>query len=270
MADDLSDIIDHYSSDPERERDRLLRHQLERDLTWRYMDKYLPARGSVLEVGAATGTYTLELAKRGYNLTSVDLTAALLDECRKSLAAESLEKQVRLAVADARDLSQIAEREFAAALIMGPLYHLMEEGDRITALRQVFDRLRKGGIVFSTFISRYGIMGDVMKVIPNWIEDQTGVQFLLAHGRKPDHYPREGFRGYFATVSEIAPLHEALGFETIVLAAVEPAISADDESYNRLQGKQRRLWLDLLYRISTDESIIGASRHLLYIGRKRL
>jgi hypothetical protein len=50
---------------------------------------------------------------------------------------------------------------------------------------------------------------------------------------------------------------------------VDPAISADDESYNRLQGRQRQLWLDLLYEISTEKSIIGASRHLLYIGKKK-
>jgi hypothetical protein len=65
------------------------------------------------------------------------------------------------------------------------------------------------------------------------------------------------------------PLHEALGFETLVLAGADPAISADDESYNRLQGRQRQLWLDLLYEISTEKSIIGASRHLLYIGKKK-
>jgi hypothetical protein len=50
---------------------------------------------------------------------------------------------------------------------------------------------------------------------------------------------------------------------------VEPAISADDESYNKLQGRQRQLWLDLFYEISTESTIIGASRHLLYIGRKK-
>jgi hypothetical protein len=49
---------------------------------------------------------------------------------------------------------------------------------------------------------------------------------------------------------------------------VEPAISADDESYNRLEGQQRQLWLDLLYEISAEGSIVGASRHLLYVGRK--
>ena len=113
------------------------------------------------------------------------------------------------------------------------------------------------------------VMGDVMKNLPDWIEDPTEVQFLLEHGRRPDHCPKGGFRGYFATVPEIAPLHEAIGFETLALAGVEPAISADDDIYSRLEGEQRRLWLNLLYEISIDESIIGASRHLLYIGRKR-
>jgi len=269
MADDLSDIAAHYDGELERERSRLDRHQLEHELTWRYLDQYLPNQGSILEVGAATGSYTVELAKRGYDLTAVDLSATLLDECRRRLADEGLEEKVRLVVADGRDLSLVTEKGFDAVLLMGPLYHLVEEEDRMAALRQVSDRLRNGGIIFSTFISRYGIMGDVMKVMPYWVEDQEEVQFLLAHGRRPDHCPRVGFRGYFATVPEIAPLHESLGFETLALAGVEPEISADDDIYNRLEGEQRRLWLDLLYTISTDESTIGASRHLLYIGRKR-
>ena len=29
------------------------------------------------------------------------------------------------------------------------------------------------------------------------------------------------------------------------------------------------MWLDLLYEISTEKSMLGASRHLLYIGRKK-
>lgn len=269
MTDDVSDITTYYNSDPEREHSRLNRHQLEYDLTWRYLNQYLPSRGSILEVGAATGTYTLELAKRGYTLTSVDLSATLLDECRKKIANEGLEKQVRLVVADARDLSQITEKGFDAVLLMGPLYHLVEEADRMVALKEVFNRLREGGIIFSSFISRFGIMGDLLKDIPGWIEDQTEVQSLIVQGRRPDDYPRGGFRGYFAKASEIVPLHEALGFETLVLAGVEPAISADDVSYSKLQGKQRQLWLDLLYEISTEKSIIGASRHLLYIGKKK-
>ena len=269
MRDDLSDIAAYYNSDPDKEHDRLGRHQLEYDLTWRYLDQYLPPQGSILEIGAATGRYTLELAKRGYQLTAVDLSAALLEECRKSLTDEGLEGQVQLVVADARDLGEVTKRDFDAILLMGPLYHLIVKADRQTALKEAFDRLRAGGILFSAFISRVGIMGDLLKNIPDWIEDQAEVRSLLARGRAPDDAQRGGFRGYFAQISEIAPLHEAIGFETITVAGVEPAISADDESYNKLEGKQRQLWLDLLYEISTEMSIIGASRHLLYIGKKK-
>ena len=73
----------------------------------------------------------------------------------------------------------------------------------------------------------------------------------------------------FTPVSEIAPLHEALGLETITVAGVEPVIAANDENYNNLQGKQRQRWLDLLYEISAEPSIVGASRHLLYVGKKK-
>ncbi|MGE5377629.1 MAG: class I SAM-dependent methyltransferase [Bacteroidota bacterium] len=269
MLDDVSDIALFYNNDPEREHSRLDRHQLEFDLTWRYLTRYLPTRGCILEIGAATGRYTVPLAKQGYKLTSVDMSEKLLAICRQRLVEEGLEEQVQLIQADARSLSLVKEKEFGAILLMGPLYHLVEAADRKRALTEAFCRLKKGGILFSAFISRLGIMGDLLKNVPQWIEEQQEVQSHLERGRDPDDYPKGGFRGYFAHVSEIAPLHEAIGFETMTIAGVEPGISADDESYNMLQGGRRQLWLDLFYKISTEPSILGASRHLLYIGRKK-
>lgn len=268
MIEDIRDIADYYNSNPEMERTRLERHQLEYDLTWIYLNYYLPPQGSILEIGAATGRYTLELARRGYAVTAVDISETLIEDCRNRIAEEGLERQVRLVLADARDLSNVQENGFDAVLLMGPLYHLVIEDDRKTALKEAYNRLREGGIIFSAFISRLGVLGDMLKNEPAWIKDQKVVRWLLERGKRPDGSPPGGFRGYFACVSEIAPLHEAIGFETIVLAGIEPGISADDESYNALRGKQRQLWLKLLYEISTEESIIGASRHLLYIGRK--
>ena len=83
MIDDVSDIAALYDDNPEREDLRLERHQLERDVTWRYLNEYLPPEGSILEIGAGTGTYTLELAGRGYALTVVDLSQRLIEICRK-------------------------------------------------------------------------------------------------------------------------------------------------------------------------------------------
>jgi SAM-dependent methyltransferase len=269
MSDDVSDIAAYYNSDPEREHARLEQHQLEYDLTWRYLDRYLPSQGSILEVGAASGRYTLELAKRGYAVTAVDLSAALIEKCRQNLVDAGLERQVRLVVADARNLNEVTQKSFDAVLLMGPLYHLVLEDDRKTALKEATERLRTEGVIFSAFNSRFGILGGLLKMAPAWIEDAAEVRSVFEKGRRPDDMPRGGFRGYFARAAELASLHEGFGFETLVVAGVEPAISVDDESYNKLQGKQRSLWLDLLFEVSEEKSIIGASRHLLYIGRKK-
>jgi S-adenosylmethionine-dependent methyltransferase len=268
MPDDINDIQAFYDGAIEQEDIRLQRHQLERDITWRYLEKYLPPSGSVLDIGAGTGAYAIPLAKRGYKVTAVDLSSKLIELCQKRVSAEGLEKNVRFFVADTRDLSDIKDSDFDAVLLMGPLYHLVLEEDRKTALGEAYNRLKRGGIIFSAFISRYGIWGNVMKNIPESIEDQVAVRSVLDSGRDPEGTQAYDFRAYFAKVSEIAPLHEEIGFKTLVLAGVEPAISADDESYNKLEGTRRKLWFDLLYELSKEQSIIAASQHLLYIGVK--
>lgn len=169
MSDDVSDIATYYSDDPEREHYRLERHQLEYELTWCYLDRYLPPQGSILEIGAATGRYTLELARRGYAVTAVDLSATQIELNRKRLADEGLQAKVSLVLADARNLSQLSETGFDTVLVMGPLYHLIEEADRKLVLQEAFDRLQDGGILFSAFISRFGIFGDLLKDIPDWL-----------------------------------------------------------------------------------------------------
>lgn len=268
MPDDISDISAFYNQGVEGEDARLEQHQLEYDLTWRYLTRYLPPTGSILEIGAGTGRYTLALCRRGYTVTAVDLSAALLERCRQRLKEDHLHGQAQYIVADARNLQAVPTKAFDAVLLMGPLYHLVFEEDRREALRQATDRLRSGGLLFSAHLSRLGILGDLMRRTPKWIEREEEVRSLLVHGRRPDDQPRGGFRGYLARVSEIRPLHEALGLQTIVLAGVEPAISSDDASYNQLQGPRRERWLDLLLEVSADETTVGASRHLLYIGQK--
>ena len=102
MIDDVNDIVEMYDRDSADEDQRLTRHQLERDITWRYLKDYLPPQGFILEIGAATGRYTLELAKRGYAVTAVDFSSRLIERCRIRVAAEGLTEKVRLVVADAR------------------------------------------------------------------------------------------------------------------------------------------------------------------------
>ncbi len=268
-VDDISDIRRMYDGDVESEAERLDRHQLEYELTWRYLETYLPSGGHILEIGAAAGRYTLPLARRGYRVTAVDLSAGLLRENRRLAQADGLVGRIRHVQADARDLAVVgAGGGYDAALVMGPLYHLIYEDDRRRALEQVYGVLLPDAPLFTAWISRLGILGGLMRYFPEWIEERDEVRSVMERGHDPPDRHKGGFRGYFARAEEIAPLHESVGFVTDVLAGVEPAISADDEAYNVLEGERRRLWLDLLYEISAEPTQVAASGHLLYIGHK--
>lgn len=266
--DDVSDIREFYNAGWDAEEDRLTRHQLEVDLTWRYLDLYLPPRGRLLEVGFGTGFYTFPLAKRGYRITSVDLADEFVARCRAKADAMGLADRTDFRTGDARNLEGVPRGKFDAVLMMGPLYHLVEETDRTTALKSAFERLKRGGLVFSTMLSRFGILGDLIRKNPAWIENQEEARSVVMNGHRPNDAPRGGFRGYFVRYEQVAPMHERAGFHTLNIAGVEPAISSDDESYNSLSGKQRELWRSLLFEISEEQSIVASSRHILYIGQK--
>ena len=267
-VDDLADIRELYNAAWDIEDTRLERHRLEADLTWRYLAQHLPTAGRLLEIGCGTGAYTFALAKRGYRITAVDLAEEFVARCKAKAAQLGLGDRIDFRIGDARNLEEVAHGAFDAVLLMGPLYHLVLEADRAAALRSAYRFLRPGGVIFSALISRFGVLADHLKKNPSWIEDREWVRSVMEHGHRPDSAPRGGFRGYFVRPEEIAPMHEAVGFRTVRVAGVEPIVSAHDEAYNNLPDKKRAQWLDLLFEVSTEPSIIGMSIHLLYVGRR--
>jgi SAM-dependent methyltransferase len=269
-TDDVSDIEKHYRGYAEQEEDRLQRHPFEFRITMRYFADHLPPSGRILEVGCATGRYTVALATKGYRMTSVDLTPELVEMAKRNIAEAGVQANVSTCVADGRDLSDVPGRDFDAGLLMGPLYHLIEREDRQRAIREVVERLRPGAPFFSSHISRFGALPDILKKLPQFVDREEAVESYLAHGHEGDLHPRDGsFRGYFALVDELPALHEEAGLETTLIAATDPAGTAAESEFRELPEEQRERWLDLLYMISTEPSFRGAWCHLLYVGRKR-
>ena len=120
-------IINKYTEYNEDERlvsDR--GHNLEYLTTMRYIQKFLKPGAKILEIGAATGRYSITLAKMGYDVTAVDLTPKNV-EVMKSKSKRL--KNFNCMVGDALDLSMLKDKTFDMVLNLGPMYHLFNKKD---------------------------------------------------------------------------------------------------------------------------------------------
>jgi len=69
---------------------------------------------SILDLGCGTGRHSVELAKRGYKVTGLDLSQGMLDQANKAAEKEGVE--VEFIKADATDFH--LDKEFDAAIIV--------------------------------------------------------------------------------------------------------------------------------------------------------
>jgi ubiquinone/menaquinone biosynthesis C-methylase UbiE len=264
--DEIKDIEQYYENYDEE--GRLERNQLEQEITLKFLKDFLPSSGQVLELGAATGKYTLSLAQSGYSIHAVDLSVALIEKAKGRLSSLQNHK-VTFEARDASDLSHLAANTFDAILVMGPLYHLVDKKEREDLLKSCYRLLKPNGVLISTHCTRLGMLGHMLNKYPDWIGEQDEIKAIISKGFDANHGRKGNFRAYFVRPEDVCVEHEAAGFASKVLAGLEPAIGPADEYFNRLQGENRDQWVNLLYSLSTEPSWLGASRHLIYIGHKK-
>ncbi len=260
-----------YDASVEHEWTRLERHRTEFAVTLRAMTKYLPPpRASILDIGGGPGRYSIELAQQGYLVTLFDLSDALLQFARIKASEAGVELEGYV-MGTGTDLSQFADNSFDAVLLMGPLYHLREESDRRRAIQEARRVLKPRGPFLASFISRYAMLLYLCKFEPGTIIQElenvhrvieTGLYTAKAGTSWDSHT-------FCAHPTEVKPLMESEGFESLDLIACEGIANKSEEQINQLSGELWETWADLNYELGRDPSVHGAAEHLLYVGRKK-
>jgi len=107
----------------------------------------------ILDIGCGTGRHTIELAKRGYTVTGIDLSESQLSRAREK--ANEAKVNVHLEKCDARDLKFIQEFDVAIMLCEGG-FPLMETDEMNFAILQGAARaLKSKGIFILTTLSAF-------------------------------------------------------------------------------------------------------------------
>lgn len=243
------------------EQNRLSTHQLERDRTLHILKKYLPQPpATILDIGGAAGAYAHPLSLQGYTVHLLDPVALHIEQAR-TLDLASVTQ------GDARSLP-FASNTADAVLLLGPLYHLPTAPERSQALAEAYRVLKPNGILFAAAISRFASLMDAMNkntLYPKLQALKNDLATGLHHKTKPDTF----VFGYLHHPQEFKREIEQAHFSNVTLHAIEGPIWASS-LIQPLYADQTH-WpqlITLLDELETDDSIIGASAHIMALARK--
>jgi S-adenosylmethionine-dependent methyltransferase len=261
-----------YDRQPQREWERLDRHRTEFAVTLHTLQAHLPPPPArILDCGGGPGRYAVELSRLGHTVTLFDLSAGCLDLAKAKAQEAGVKLQAR-EQGTAIDLARFANEEFDAVLLMGPLYHLLEENERFQALQESYRVVKPGGLCFAAFITRFAAVRYAAVEAPTLpIDTPEELETILSSGRLPPRGEQGSrFVAHFVHPAEVTALCRQPGFEVLEVLGVEGVVSMIEEGVNALQGKAWQTWVELNQRLAPEPSLLGAAEHLLVVLEKPL
>jgi SAM-dependent methyltransferase len=249
---------------------RLGTWNLERVRTWEQLGRYLPSPPTVvLDVGGAAGVYALPLAAQGYEVHLVDPVALHVRQALRASARQPAAPLAGATVGDARRL-EWPDDSVDAVLLLGPLYHLTDRGDRLRALAEARRVLRPGGIVVAAAISRFA---STLDGLLRGHLDEPGFEAIVegdlrdGQHRNPAGRPEWFTTAYFHLPEELGPEVTEAGLRLEAVLAVEgPAWMLPDIEQRLADPDPRERVLAAIRRVETEPSLLGASAHLLAVA----
>jgi S-adenosylmethionine-dependent methyltransferase len=256
-----------YDEKVDMEWDRFNRHPIEFAMTKRIMERHLgPPPARILDVGGGPGRYSLWLAGRGYEVSLFDLSANNLSFADKKAAELGLRLEGFIH-GNALELGKLVEGSFDHILLMGPLYHLTDEGDRRDVVEECLELLSPGGCLFAAFLSSYAFILDTLKKRPGtvWADPSRYREYADRGVDSPD----TGFtRAFFQDPFRLEAFMEPFGLEKLGFYTTEALIGPFEEAIKKLDPESFERCVDLGMAYSEDEGCRATGEHLLYVARK--
>lgn len=267
MEESIEEVKRHYDENPKKEWDRLKKNPFEFWITTAWMDRYLREGDSILDVGGGPGRYSIHYALKNHPLTLVDLSSANIAFAKKK--ARQYGAHINAYEGNALDLSRFDDASFDVLFLMGPLYHLLEEKERLLALKEAIRVLKKGGYLFASYIGIASGMIYVMREDPSQVlldADQPFYQALVE--RKS--FAGKGFTEvYFATREDIDKLvKKTAEVEEVAFFGQESITSPCYHQILSSPKKAKEKWLELALSLSDQPEYLSFSEHWISVLKK--
>lgn len=265
MKNYVVDNYEHY-----REEDRLTTNngrRIEFITTARIMDEWLKGEKKILDCGAGTGIYSFYLADRGHQVTAADITPRHVELIQKQAREEN--RKMEAFVLDATDMSMFENESFDAVLNMGPFYHLLEKEQRDKCMRESLRVLKKGGLLFSSYIPRYYVFQLAAMSDTKYLDERLACQIIETGVLRHDDEKCFWTDTYYSTADEMEDLYRENRVEIkdhFAQDGITPMFSDVADKWNE---EQFGVWCRYHYSVCRERSILGASNHVVIVGEKQ-
>lgn len=232
-------------------------------LTWGYLKPHLPVNQNspVIDLGCGTGKWAIKIARSGYRVTCVDISAKMLDAVQRKAIESGIEDKITCIQADLMDLSAVGEQSFELAVAFGE--PLCSTDQPLKALKAIRGKIRPDGLLTATvdnrlngidyFLDRSDIDG-LDQFLKNgkthWLTKASSDQFAL-HTFTPEQTTSLLLKAGFQPI-------ELLGKTVLPMRKFRP-LFADPALGQRLLAMERKL--------ARRPDAIGRAAHIQFLAR---
>ena len=257
----MNALEQYYSSFDEENRLLSQHGQVEFLTTMRYIHRYLQPGMRILEVGAGTGRYSLALAHKGYRVDAIELVEKNLNILKSNILPTD---QITARQGNALNLSIYGDAEFDMTLLLGPMYHLYQTAEKVTALKEAIRVTKKGGLIFVAYCMNEAT------VIRYCFQDGQIHQCLANNMLTKDYHCISEEKDVFELVrtEDIEHLNNQLPVERLCFIASDGATNYMRDTIDSMDDHTFQLYLDYHFSMCERQDLIGASDHSLDILRK--
>ena len=253
----LSNIEKHYNKHPEDLR-LLRRHGIvEFETTMHHLRRFLKPGMQLLDIGAGTGRYTSALMAEGYDVKAVELVK------RNIQVFLDREPTADVVQGDARNMPFIPTASADVTLLLGPLYHLSGDDEKLKALTEAKRVTKPDGLIFVAYLmNEYSIL--------SYCFDEDRIGGLLEKGvvDREFHIKAEADELYdYVRIDDINRLDAAAGLERVTIFSPDGAADYMRTRLNRMSDETFSLFIEYQKIVSERSDLIGAGSHVVDVVR---